>query len=135
MKADAIRRLQAEIERARANIESLELIPDEDTMPVGTMVRIRVTPRRSHDREQRTYLLHKVSGGDAAAESMWEFTGRLWGLGTLKTVNETGWISWEGLNRWAIDDVQIDSWELLGPTVPPLRVVDIEPDPTTGRQA
>lgn len=134
MKAAAIRRLEAEIERARANIESLELIPDEDSMPVGTMVRIRVTPRRSHDREQRTYLLHKVSAVEG--DPMWEFTGRLWwSPGSVKSANDGGWISWEGLNRWAIDDVQIDSWELLGPTVPPLRVVDIEPDPTTGRQA
>lgn len=100
-----LRREQAEITR---KMMALERVPDEDTYPHETMIKV-VTDRG------QTYLLLKIviDGGRGASgapvlEARWYYTGSI----PRRMTSDPRWLTWNEVQTW-LGQVDCDSWEVL----------------------
>ncbi len=106
--------LRRQIEDAEAKLRLLEMIPTRDDFAHGTAVRVVVRPRYGNS-DPLTYLLLKIIDENVTGhgdKERWYFTGSLSGRGNS---GGSKYCRWDQLVSWLVNDVVLESWEILVP--------------------
>lgn len=116
----AVRRadLERQIRDAQRALDTIQMVPVEDTYPDGAIIRAQI---RSRSGESATYVFLKVirpvdipRDGDVVR---WYHTGQIdHGATQQRARGEAYFVSWRELQSWLIDRGRvIESWEIVEP--------------------